>query len=102
MAGTVKLTWVDPTVGANQAPLADVVLELSADQGATFTKIATVAPGVQTFVQTNLVPGTYIFKATVVDTQTPPLSSTPVTVSAVVPQVLVAPGPVTGLTAVVS
>ena len=47
MAGTVTLTWVDPTVGANQAPLADIQIDLSADQGATFTSVAKVAPGVQ-------------------------------------------------------
>ena len=102
MAGTVTLTWVDPTVGANQAPLADIQIDLSADQGATFTSVAKVAPGVQKFVQTNLVPGTYIFKGTAVDNQTPALESTPATVTAVVPQVLVAPGPITQLTAVVS
>jgi len=109
MSDSIKNVWVDPTVLADGSPLpagdlAFISVEMSADQGATFTPVAHVAPGVQSFTQTNLVPGTYQFRLIAIDTQTPPLSSTPVILTQTIaapPVVLAAPGPVTAASATV-
>jgi hypothetical protein len=104
---SIKVVWTDPVVLADGSALpagdlAHVSVELSADAGASFVPVANVLPGVGSFVQTGLVPGTYQFRLTPVDAQTPPVSGASVVVAATIPVpvvVLAAPGPVTGASA---
>jgi hypothetical protein len=103
---SIKVVWTDPVVLADGSALpagdlAHVSVELSAD-GVSFVPVANVLPGVGSFVQTGLVPGSYQFRLTPVDAQTPPLSGASVVVAATIPVpvvVLAAPGPVTGASA---
>lgn len=106
----IKLTWKDPVVREDNAVL-DPLVELAGIEifmkvaGAPdFTKLDTVAPGVQSYTVTDLPPGAYAFQADAVDKQTPPKVSTVVTATAVIvgpPTELAAPGPVTEFTATV-
>lgn len=92
----IKLTWQDPTtlVGGAAIPTGDfayVDVQMSADQGKTYASLAHVAPGVQAYTVTNLVPGTYKFNVYAVDSQTPPLDSAAASVSVTIPEPALSP-----------
>lgn len=105
IVNSIALTWKDPTTLSDDAtaiPTGDfayVDVQMSADQGKTFASLAHVAPGVQAYTVTNLVPGTYQFKVLSVDAQTPPLDSVPASLSVTIPEPALAP--VTALAGVV-
>ena len=85
----VRLTWELPVTREsgfplNPADIAHVEVALSADGGANFGVLGTVAPGsTQTFTQTELEIGTWFFRLVVVDVAG--LRSQPVQVQADVP-----------------
>ena len=69
----VRVDWQFPSVRASGRPLntADIkhtVIEMSADLGANFGVIATVAAPGMTYTQTELEPGEWRFRGYVVDT----------------------------------
>jgi predicted phage tail protein len=68
----VKLSWVDPVALVDEtaipAGLFDHVdVQMSADGGANFTSVASVAPGAQTYTVTDLPVGKYQFNVYAVD-----------------------------------
>jgi hypothetical protein len=71
---TATLNWTIPTVRADGAPMdisevSHVAISMSADGGANFGPESNVlSTDPQTFVVDSLVPGNYIFRAVVVDT----------------------------------
>lgn len=95
-----KVSWGLPSVGATQAPIAYVDVQLSADGGKNFASFSHVTPDQpQTETITELEPGDYIARLIVVDTQTPPKSSSPVDTSFNIPvPVKDAPGSVSSVT----
>lgn len=106
MSKTVRLNWVDPTTrvdGSALAPtdIAAVTVFMSADLGANFVELGSVAAGVQTFRQTDLPDGTYQFKVVVTDKQTPVKSSAAQLVEVIVVTILAEPSGVSGLVATV-
>lgn len=104
----VTVTWKDPQTRADGSPLAaseiariDVLMAVGGTPD--FVKLAEVAPGVQTFTQTDLPAGNFDFKLVVVDNQREPQSSVGAVVSVTVVEPLkAAPSDVTDLAAVVS
>jgi len=102
------IVWKDPVVRTDGTPLAAseiarLEVGMKVAGAPDFTTVAHVAPGVQSFTQTDLPPGDYEFSVAVVDTQLPAKTSAVATVAVSVappvPVVLAAPGPVTDLTA---
>lgn len=68
----VRVTWKLPTTRVNGKPLlatdiVSTIVSLSADSGAHFAELARVPAPVVTFLQTELEPGTYVFRLSVVD-----------------------------------
>lgn len=106
----IQLAWKDPVTRSDGSAL-DPLVELAGIEifmrvtGAPdFTKIDTVAPGVQSYTITDLPPGGYEFQADAVDKQVPPKVSAVATANAtiVVPPVeLAAPSAVAEFTATV-
>jgi len=105
----IVLTWTDPTTRVDGSPLAasdiaGIELFMRVSGAPDFTKINTIAAGIQTFTVTDLPPGEYEFQADVVDKQTPPKVSASVTANAAIvvpPVVLEAPSPVASFIATV-
>jgi hypothetical protein len=101
----IRLTWDDPVVREDGSALATVDIasvEVAMKVGGApeFTAVGSVLPDVMYFEQTDLPPGDYEFRVTVVDKQIPPRSSASVTVAINVPvPIKAAPGAVTGLAA---
>ena len=83
----VRLRWTWPTSrGGKPLPLTDIAharIEISADGGVNYGQLAQVPATAPTasFIQTELEPGTWFFRVTVVDTQTPPAESPPAVAS---------------------
>jgi hypothetical protein len=103
----IRITWKDPAVRSDGVPLdvselARIDVSMRVAGAPEFTIIAAVAPGVQSFTQTDLPPGDYEFSLVAVDTQTPSRSSVGVVVAVNIPvPVLAAPGDVTDVLATV-
>jgi hypothetical protein len=104
----VKLSWKDPVVRADGTDLAaseltGIELFMRVAGAPDFTKLTTVAAGVQTFTVVGLEPGDYEFQADAVDAQVPPKVSTVVTTSITIaaPE-LAAPGEPTEFAATAS
>ena len=78
---TAVVTWVDPTTlvdGKTAIPPNDfglIEVQLSIDNGKTYTNVGHAAPGQQTFSMELDDPGTYLFKLNAQDTQTPATES---------------------------
>ena len=90
----VTLTWVDPTLREDGSALdAIAFIRIAAQVGGAgdFTELAQVPPGVQTFVQTDLPAGVYVFAATVVDTQRVPQESAVALLTVTIEEPLKAP-----------
>lgn len=90
----VRVVWQLPTqrVDGKALPVSAIdatIVSLSADGGANFVEIARVTAPTNSFRQTELEPGTYIFRLTVVDKQITAKTSsnvdTPVTLAAAAP-----------------
>jgi len=100
---TAHLTWVDPTQrtdGSALKPgeLAFIEVQMSTDNGNTYSDVGHAAPGQQMFDQPLTASGTYLFKLNAVDTQTPPATSADsAVVSLTVTVALAAPNPPTNV-----
>jgi len=95
----VRVSWKNPSTRVGGKPLAaaDVAyvrVELSADQGANYAEVGRVVG--ESFDQTELEPGTYVFRLSVVDKQSPAQVSAPTVAS-----VTLADAPPAAVTAVV-
>ena len=107
----IKLAWKDPTTREDGSAI-DPVQELTGIEifmrvsGAPdFTKLNTIAPGVQAFTVTDLPAGSYEFQAVAVDKQVPPKLSAVATANATIvvpPVVLAAPSAVSEFVAAVA
>jgi hypothetical protein len=106
----INLAWKDPTTRADGTaldPLAELTgIEVFMKVGGApdFTKIDTVAPGVQSYTIQDLPPGDYQFQIDAVDKQTPPKVSTVATAAATIvapPVELAAPSAPSDFTATV-
>lgn len=97
----VTIKWVDPTTlvdGVTAIPpndFADVEVQMSIDNGKTYTNVGHAAPGALQFQMELSDPGTYNFKLNSKDTQTPPQLGPDSTVVSVT----VAPPPVAAIAA---
>lgn len=97
------ITWKDPVVREDGTALAAseiarLEIGMKVAGAPDFTTIAHVAPGVQSFTQTDLPVGNYEFSVTPVDTQIPPKSGAAATIAvSIAAPVLAAPGSVTDL-----
>lgn len=104
MSKTVKLIWVDPSTRVDGSALLPDQIEgihvfMSADLGANYVELGSVAPGIQTFSQTDLPDGTYKFRVVVVDKQVPAKQSAPTELDVAVVTILAEPASVSGLSA---
>jgi len=100
MSQSAKVSWQLPTVGATQAPIAYVDVQIAvAGASPSFSSFSHVTPDqAQTETVTELEPGDWIVRLIVVDTQKSPKSSTPVDTPFNVPvPALEAPSPVTNV-----
>lgn len=94
----VRVSWKNPATRVGGRPLAPadiayVRVELSADGGQNFGEVGRVVG--ESFDQTELEPGTYVFRLTVVDKQSPPALSAPVSQSVTLAEA--APSPVASI-----
>ena len=102
---TIRLTWNDPVVREDDsalaaADIASIEVAMRVGGAPEFTAIGSVPPGVMLFEQTDLPPGDYEFRFTVVDKQIPPRSSASEVIAVNVPvPVKAAPGAITDLAA---
>lgn len=103
----VRVTWTLPTKRVNgkalpASEIAQSIVSLSADGGAHFGELTRIdAPG-HSFLQTELEPGTYVFRVVVVDKSQPdPLFSLPSNPGSVTIAQTSPPAAVTDLTVVV-
>jgi hypothetical protein len=74
MAATIKVAWVLPTTRESGKPLAvadidHVAIEMSADGGASYVSVGTFTTDVLETDVTELEPGEWFFRGTVVDTK---------------------------------
>jgi len=100
MSQSAKVTWQLPSVGATQAPIAYVDVQIAVKSDApSFTSFSHVTPDqAQTETPTELDSGDWIVRLIVVDTQKSPKSSSSVDTPFNVPVAsLDAPGPVTNV-----
>lgn len=77
---TVSIPITTPTTRSDGSSLdpseiARMDVELSADNGQTFTNVGQAAPGQPTFDLSGLSPGSYLSRSTCTDNQDPPLTS---------------------------
>lgn len=97
----VLLTWALPLVGKNQRPIAHVRIDSRVSDSLPWSPVNTVKPdGPQQLLIEDLAPGTWSFRAVVVDTAGLE-SKNPATTKATIDEPLVEPGDVTDFKATV-
>ena len=101
---TIIIKWKDPAIRDDETELfpeeiGSVQVAMRVGGAPEFTAIGSVAAGVQEFIQTDMPPGKYEFRLTVVDTQSPPAVGASFVILAEVPVPRkAAPGQVTDVT----